>query len=53
VKEILSGKAEDVALKPEGILFIPNSLPEKAAVRIAETALQIEAGLAIRRRSHR
>jgi polysaccharide export outer membrane protein len=47
VKEILAGKGEDVGLKSNDILFIPNSLPKKAALRIAETALQVGTGIAI------
>jgi len=51
VKEILSGKAEDMALRSEDILFIPDSPSKKAAVRIAEVALQTAAGVAIYRSS--
>jgi hypothetical protein len=47
VKQILSGKAKDVPLSSEDILFIPNNVPRKVSVRIAESALQLATGVAI------
>jgi polysaccharide export outer membrane protein len=47
IREILSGKAQDVALNSEDILFIPNSVPKKAAIRALETAIQTMSGVAI------
>jgi hypothetical protein len=47
IKEILSGKAQDVSLNSEDILFIPNSVPKKAAVRAMEMALQTVTGVVI------
>jgi polysaccharide biosynthesis/export protein len=47
VSKILQGKAKDVSLNAEDILFIPNSVPRKAAVKAAETALQTATGIAI------
>jgi polysaccharide export outer membrane protein len=50
IKSILDGKAEDVSMRPEDILFIPNSAAKKAAIRAAEAALQIGTGVVIFRR---
>ena len=50
VKAILDGKAPDVPLKPEDILFVPNSQPKRAAARAAEAAIQIGTGVVIWRR---
>jgi polysaccharide export outer membrane protein len=50
VKSILDRKAEDVSMRPEDILFIPNSASKKAAIRAAEAALQIGTGVVIFRR---
>jgi polysaccharide export outer membrane protein len=50
VKKILAGKADDVALHPEDVLFIPNSLPHTIAVRSIEMALQVGTGIVIWRR---
>jgi hypothetical protein len=47
LKMILSGQTSDVPLQPEDILFIPSSLPKKAAIRAAEAAIQIGTGLVI------
>jgi len=47
VKDILAGKAADFQLKPDDILFIPNSRPKKAASRAAEAAIQIATGVII------
>jgi polysaccharide export outer membrane protein len=50
VKAILDGKASDVYLRPDDILFIPNSQPKRAAARAAEAAIQIGTGIVIWRR---
>lgn len=47
VKDILAGKAQDVPLKADDILFIPNSASKKVAIRLAESALQAVTGIAI------
>jgi polysaccharide biosynthesis/export protein len=47
IKEILAGKAKDVPLKADDILFIPNSASKRVAIRLAETALQTMTGIAI------
>jgi polysaccharide export outer membrane protein len=47
---ILSGKLPDVPMESEDILFVPNSLPKRAAIRALETAVQIGTGVVIFRR---
>jgi len=49
LKKILAGKGEDVALRPNDILFVPTNTPKKAVARAAEVALQTAAGVAIYR----
>jgi polysaccharide export outer membrane protein len=48
VKAILEGKAKDVTLHPNDILFIPSSTAKSVAARTIEAAIQIAAGVAIR-----
>ena len=50
VAAILQGKKSDVALKPQDILFIPDSASKKASVRAAEAILQAATGVVIYRR---
>jgi polysaccharide export outer membrane protein len=50
VKKILEGKAGDVALQPQDILFIPASAAKAASLRAAEAAIQITTGMIIWRR---
>jgi polysaccharide export outer membrane protein len=50
LQQIIRGKAKDVPLRAEDILFIPENAPKKAMVRAAEAALTIGTGLAIYRR---
>jgi polysaccharide export outer membrane protein len=50
LKAILEGKASDLELKPDDILFVPNSQPKRAAARAAEAAIQIATGVVIWRR---
>jgi polysaccharide export outer membrane protein len=45
VKAILEGKFEDVALRADDILFIPDSSGRKASLRALETAIQTGTGL--------
>lgn len=47
LKRILSGKAEDVALFPDDILFVPDSNSKKIISRTAEAALATVSGLII------
>lgn len=50
LKEILAGKAADVPMRADDILFVPNSVARSASIRAAEAALQITTGLVIWRR---
>jgi len=50
LKEILAGKAADVPMRADDILFVPSSLARSASVRAAEAAVQITTGLVIWRR---
>lgn len=47
LSRILKGQAEDVALGPDDVLFIPGSAAKSAALRTAEAAIQIGTGIAI------
>jgi polysaccharide export outer membrane protein len=47
LKKILSQKAEDVALRPNDILFIPDSAGKKALAKAAQTALSITTGVLV------
>jgi polysaccharide export outer membrane protein len=46
LRKILDGKTEDVRMQAEDILFVPNSIPKRAAIRALEAAIQM-GGLAI------
>jgi len=50
LRKILSGKSPDIALLPNDVLLIPNSVPKSAMIRGLESALQIGTGIAIYRR---
>ena len=50
LKKILAGKAQDLPLQPEDILFVPASTPKKAAIRALEAAIQVGTGIVIWRR---
>jgi polysaccharide export outer membrane protein len=47
VKRILEGKDADMALKPDDILFIPNSASKSVAIRSIEAAIQMGTGIVI------
>ena len=47
VQDILMGKAQDVQLHANDVLFIPNNISGSAAKRAAEAAVQIATGLII------
>jgi polysaccharide export outer membrane protein len=49
LKQILTGKASDVALLSDDILFIPTSAAKNVAMRSLEAAIQVGTGLAIYR----
>ena len=50
VKKILEGRAKDVALQANDILFVPTSASKNASLRAVEAAIQIGTGVAIFRR---
>jgi polysaccharide biosynthesis/export protein len=47
VERILDGRAPDVALQANDILFIPNSVAKSASLRVFEAAIQAGTGMAI------
>ena len=50
LNHVLDGKAEDVMLRPDDILFVPNSKPKTAALRGVDAAVQMATGVVIWRR---
>ena len=50
VQKILQGKAADVVLKPDDILFVPTSGTKKFALRAIEAIIQTGTGIAVYRR---
>lgn len=50
LKKILEGKAPDIPLRPEDILFVPTSNSKAAALRSIEAAIETGTGIAIWRR---
>ncbi len=50
VKDIMSGKKEDVALLPDDILFVPNSVAKGMLGRTLDTAIRMTTGMIIYRR---
>lgn len=50
IKKLMDGKAEDVRLQPDDILFVPSSTAKKVTARSIETAVQLGTGLVIWRR---
>ena len=50
LKKILTGKSNDLPLKAEDILFVPNSAAKNITMRSLEAAIQIGTGFAIYRR---
>ena len=47
LKKIMNNKTDDVQLRPDDILYVPNSLAKAISVRGAEAALGLGTGLAI------
>ena len=47
LKKIQEGKAEDIAMRPKDILFVPQSGPKKAGARALEAEIQTATGIAI------
>jgi len=50
LKKLMAGKANDVYMKANDILFVPNSAARAASLRAAEAAIQITTGVIIWRR---
>jgi polysaccharide export outer membrane protein len=50
VKRILGGKAKDVPMRPDDILFVPNSASKTVSIRAVETAISIGSGILVWRR---
>ncbi len=49
LKKVLDGKNEDTVLRPNDVLYVPNSASKRAFTRAAEIALQTASGLIIYR----
>ena len=47
LKALLAGKIDDVPMRPDDILFVPNSSTHNVTVRALEAALQVGTGVAI------
>ena len=47
LKKVMAGKAEDMALRANDILFVPDSTAKKAGVRALEAAIQTVTGVVI------
>ncbi len=47
LKQLMAGKAADLPLKSNDILFVPNSAAKSIGARTAEAALQVATGIAI------
>jgi polysaccharide export outer membrane protein len=50
LKTITNGHAEDIPVKPNDILVVPNNVPRNALLRAAEAAVQMGTGVVIWRR---
>jgi len=50
LQKILEGKAEDIKMRPDDILFVPSSTPKKAGIRAIEAAIQAGTGIVVWRR---
>jgi polysaccharide export outer membrane protein len=47
LNRLMAGKCADVALRPDDILFVPNSMAKSGFVRAMEAAIQVGSGMAI------
>jgi polysaccharide export outer membrane protein len=47
LNRLMAGKGEDVVLRPDDILFVPNSMAKSSLVRAMEAAIQVGTGMAI------
>lgn len=50
LKKVAQGQAEDIALKPDDILFVPDNVPKRGTLRALEAAIQAGTGVVIWRR---
>jgi polysaccharide export outer membrane protein len=50
LSKVFNAKGEDIALRPDDVLFVPNNAPKKALAKAAEIALQTASGVVIFRR---
>ncbi len=50
LQKILAGKGEDIRMRPNDILFVPNSATKSAAMRALQSAIEIGTGVVIWRR---
>jgi polysaccharide export outer membrane protein len=47
LRKILEGKAQDISMQPEDILFVPTNVAKNAGIRTAEAAVQMVTGVVI------
>lgn len=50
LRKMLDGRLQDMTMKPEDILFVPDNVPKKAALRAIEASVQTLTGVIIWRR---
>lgn len=50
LSKVMSGKAENLALRPDDVLYVPDSTAKKAGVRAIEAMIQTATGVVIWRR---
>jgi hypothetical protein len=46
----MSGRAEDIMLRPNDVLIVPSSLPKQASLRALDAAIQMATGIVVWRR---
>ncbi len=50
LRKMLDGRIQDMPMQPEDILFVPDNVPKKAALRAIEASVQTLTGVIIWRR---
>ena len=50
LRKVLDGRTPDIPMQPEDILFVPNNVPKRAAIRALEAGVQMGTGIVIWRR---
>jgi polysaccharide export outer membrane protein len=50
LRKIFRGDASDVPMRPDDILFVPNSAAKSASMRAIEASIQVATGVVIWRR---